>query len=378
MNVRSLLFPILLPLLLFLIPSCRGGQTAAAPSAFAERAGQGSLPETPEVERLKRAVARDPDSLSPWLALGWHLYRDRRYGEAEWISIEARARAADDPDVLWLSGLAAYMMGSHAEAYDFLFRLYSHKNRPNNLRVELLYEVIGRLALRRGDLLTADLFFQKACEEAPANWQYQFWLGYIKLQRGQHSHAAAEALEKARVLNPDNPVVLRYRAAARATADYETLWAAKRADAEELYPEAANEARNAVRALTTDLGLIADAIKADQRNPHNYEQLGRVSFVLGRYREAIAALRTAIALEPRYAGSRYLLAKALLVSVGDDAAIKEAETELIESIALDPKHWESGERGPHINLLLALFIKHGRFGEALRLAEWRKAHAEPP
>lgn len=320
-------------------------------------------------EKLKLAVAANPESAETWTDFGWRLYKDDRYGECEWVMGEARKRSPNDPYVLWLSGLASYAMGHYSDAKQYLWQMWKdNKTWPDTVDMGITYDVLGRIFLLQGDdLFTASYFLGKAADEKPRNWQIHFILGVTEWYRQRYGEALA-ALEKARSLNSNDPVILRYYAWARTAVDERHRYYAKEAE-QNLWPEAAKDERDAIEAYKADIVVIKKAIAADPKNPDNFELLGNFYTSLGQTGEAVTALRQAVALDEKDAAARYLLAK-VLQSIGTQEAKKEAKRLLIQSIALSPGYWEGSTDAPHVGLLITILIQEGKITEAQALTDW--------
>lgn len=326
-----------------------------------------------KTEKLKLAVAQQPDSAETWSDLGWGLYKEGRYGECEWAMGEARSRKPDDPYALWLSGLASYAMGHYPEAKEYLWKMWNNnKTWPNTVDMAVTYELLGRIALQNRDLFQVSYFLGKSAEEAPDNWQVQFLLGFGEWYR-EHYGKAADALKKAYALNPKHPLVVQYYAWARAAVDERELAYAKDAVAEKgSGPEEAKEAQQAERNYKNDLDLIRKAIDANPNYPVNVELLGRYYVSLGQNEEAIHAFRQATSLSEKSAAAPYLLAKSLLFTGGAEAR-SEAKKLLVESIAIAPGYWEGSLEAPHAGLLISILIEDGQMEQAQALADWVEA-----
>jgi cytochrome c-type biogenesis protein CcmH/NrfG len=325
-------------------------------------------------EKLKLAVATNPGSADTWTNFGWRLYKDGRYGECEWVMSEARKRSPNDPYILWLSGVASYAMGHYSDAKQYLWQMWKdNKTWPDTVDMGVTYDVLGRIALLQPGLFETPLFIaayflSKAADEEPKNWQVHFILGVTEWYRQRYGEAL-DALEKARSLNPNNPVVLRYYAWARVAVDERHWKYAKEAVEQERWPEAAKDEREAIKAYKADIAVIKKAITADPTNAENYELLGRYYWSLGQTGEAETALRKAVALDEKDASARYFLAK-ILLSFGTEATKKEAKQLLIRSIALAPMYWERSTDAPHVGLLITILIQDGQLLQAQALTDW--------
>src|SRR5579862_8555385 len=136
----------------------------------------------PSEETLKHEIAVDPEAPLAWAELGWRLYHDQRYAEADWVMNEARRLSPNDPYILWLSGLIAYQMGHYTDAKTYLQRVYfENKTWPPTIEMATTYDLLGRLSLEDPvDLFSAAYYFSKACDERPKDWQLQFLLGFTE------------------------------------------------------------------------------------------------------------------------------------------------------------------------------------------------------
>jgi Flp pilus assembly protein TadD len=308
-------------------------------------------------ERLKAEIATYPKSKDAWLALGLELYTEGEYGQAEWVLRRARELAPNDPYTLWLSGIVAYVMRDFSTARAILDKVAGIEYPPSNVRMDVVYDLLGRMALDRDDLFTASFYFFKAAELVPDNWQYQYFLGFSESYRGPgRLYKAFQALHKARSLNQKNIEVLER---------YAWAFAAFKLDSRE--PVQSNPYNEATR-------LVTAAISADRGNYENHELLGLILFMQHRDTEACNALRTAVSLAPTQVGPRLNLAKALL-RIGTESARKEAEDELVVAIAANPIYTDQTGRAPHTALLEGILIRAGRLGEAASLMAWENQHA---
>ena len=322
-------------------------------------------------ERLKLAIAKKPESTENWVNLGWRLYKDGQYGECEWIMSEARKRSPNDPYVLWLSGLASYAMGHYSDAKKYLWKLWEeHKRWPDTVDMGITYDVLGRIyILKDDDLSIAGYFLRRATEEMPKNWQTYFLLGISEWFRQRYGEAS-DAFEKARSLNPNNPIVLQYYAQARVARDERSVYYAKKAAEEPpLYPEAANDARKAIKAYKADLAVIKKAIAADPKNPENFELLGLYYDSLDQMEKVTTAMRKAVSLDEKNASAKYNLAR-ILLSTGIKKDKSEAKQLLLQSIALSPWYWKGNTDAPHVGLLVTILLREGKILQAQALTDW--------
>lgn len=308
-------------------------------------------------ERLKKEIAAYPNSKDAWLALGLALYTEGEYGQAEWVLGRARELAPNDPYTLWLSGIVAYVMHDFSTARTVLDKVTDIKYPPSNVRMDVAYDLMGRMALDRNDLFTASFYFLKAADLVPNNWQYQYFLGFSELYRGPgRSYEAFQALQKARSLNPKSIDVLE---------SYAWAFAAFKLDSRE--PAQSNPYAEATR-------LVTAAISADRGNYENYELLGLILLMQHRDTEACNAFRTAVSLAPTAVGPRFNLAKALL-RIGTESARKEVEDELVAAIAANPNYSDQTGQTPHTALLEAILIGSGRLDKAASLMTWENQNA---
>ena len=307
-------------------------------------------------EALKYAVAVNPESADAWTDLGWRLYQDGRYGQCEYAMSQARRFAPADPYVLWLSGLASYAMGQYQPAHDFLWHMWKDNSvYPETVDLGVTYDLLGRIAFQQRDLFTAAYFFSKAGDEEPKNWQVAYLLGITEWYR-QHYSESLNAFERARSLNPREPLVLNQYAWARAAVDLR-------------WPED--------HEFKDDLAAIHAALKADPSNSETYELLGRLDSAKGDFAGAITALQRSISLDTKSASSRYFLAKLLLATGSADDRV-EAKQLLLDAIALAPGYWEGEEQSPHAHLLAKMFAEEGSYERAQALLDWINKQNEGP
>jgi Flp pilus assembly protein TadD len=119
---------------------------------------------------------------------------------------QALALRPNDPNALWVEGLSAYNLGDWKTAKDPLWQLYTlggleQKLWPETIDKRPTYEILGRIFLSEGDLLTANTFLRKACGDIDGNWPCQFFLGYVELTRERTDNAEA-AFARARACSP--------------------------------------------------------------------------------------------------------------------------------------------------------------------------------
>lgn len=306
-----------------------------------------------DIKGLKQAIATDPNSAGDWTELGWLLYREGRYAEAEWALQKALALKPNDPYILWLAGIASYVMGDFVAAKASLQKLYfDFKRWPDNVEMHVTYDLLGRINLQQGELFNAAYYFSKAADLEPGNWRHHFLYGYVNWHRDRIGDAL-DAIRKAKALNPEDAGILSM---------YAHLFAA----ATERWDDGKGSERysEAIRATQA-------AIAADRNNYDNYALLGQIYALQGRRRDAVEAFRQAIALAPNTAGPRYNLAK-LLLSQGSEADKAEAENQLIQAIAISPDYWKGPQDAPHIALLVAHLIRSERYNEANAVTQWEK------
>jgi len=329
-----------------------------------------------EVDDIKRAIATNPKNANNWVALGTRLYGVQRYGESVWVMRQALALRRDDPNALWVAGLSAYKLGDWKEAKDALWKLYGVGGLEQRLWPETIdrrptYEILGRIFLSEGDLFSADMFLSKACGDISGNWPCQFFLGYTALSRGQMSKAV-EALGRARSQQPRNSLILRYYARAKVVADWQWMAISEHARDHDVYPypEAARDAAKAEHDFTDDEALVNEDIKANPSDSFAYDLLGEYKACRGQFTAAVNALHKAIALDPTNVQARLFLAKIFLQLDPNDGHA-EAESQLVQAIAINPNFWSGSADSPHIALLRALLEKQGRMAQAQALLRWQ-------
>jgi cytochrome c-type biogenesis protein CcmH/NrfG len=165
---------------------------------------------------------------------------------------------------------------------------------------------------------------------------------------------ALDALTKAKSLHRGDPYIL---------ADYATALAASNLNGtSDPNPKDVAEA----------LAAVETAIAADPKYDANYVTLGEIYAIDNHIPEAVKALREAIALNPTNTETQYILAKLLILGVGTAAAKKEAEQLLLSTIADHPYFRQERTELPHLAMLVALYIDQKRYGEAESVIEWEK------
>jgi tetratricopeptide (TPR) repeat protein len=355
-----------------LAPLCASPQDVSVPSErFSDPPRPDDVARAKE-EKLKLAVATNPQSAAAWTDFGWRLYEDGRYAECEWVMGQARNLSPNDPYVLWLSGLASYAMGHYEDAKQYLWNMWKdNQTYPDTVDMGTTYDVLGRIFFDRGELFEASYFFSKAVDEKPNNWQVHFALGITEWYRQRYGEAL-KALEQTRSLKPHDPLVLRCYAWAKLAVDERHLFYTKRAVDQHLWPEAPADEHQAFEDLKADINVINGAIKADPSNAQNFELLGRYYAIQGQTQDAVTALQKAVALDPTNASAPYFLAKTLL-STGTAQAKDQAEDLLIKSIAIAPDFWAGYSGQPHFDLLVTLLLEEGKTGEARAILDWAAA-----
>jgi cytochrome c-type biogenesis protein CcmH/NrfG len=328
-----------------------------------------------DIDNIKRAIATNPKNADNWVALGTRLYGLQRYGESEWVMRQALAWRPGDMNALWVEGLSAYKLGDWTAAKDELWKLYvagglEQKLWPETIDRRSTYDILGRIFLSEGDLFSAAVFLSKACSDIPGNWPCQFFLGYTALNRGRLSDAV-EALGRARSQQPRNSMILRYYARAKVVSDQHLMATSEHALHEVYpYPEAASDAAKAEHDFAEDEALVDEDIKANPLDSFAYDLLGEYKACRGQFATAVSALRKAIALDPTNVQARLFLAKIFLQLDPNDGHA-EAESQLVQAIAINPDFWSGPADSPHVALLRALFEKQGRMDQAQALLRWQ-------
>ncbi len=328
-----------------------------------------------ELDDIKRAIATDPRNANNWVALGTRLYGVQRYGELAWVMRQALALRPDDPNALWVEGLSAYKLGDWKAAKEALWKLYVLGGREQKLWPETIdrrptYEVLGRIFLSEGDdLFTANVFLSKACGDISGNWPCQFFLGYVELSR-ERAAEAAEAFARARALQPRNSQILRFYARAKVVTDQQTMFFNEKARDLHLDANAAGDATKAEHDFSDDETLVNEAVKSNPSNSYAYDLLGEYEASRGKLRAAINALHKAIAMDSTNVQARLFLAKILLQLDPNDGHA-EAESQLVQAIAINPNFWHGPANSPHIALLHTLLEKQGRMAQAQALLRWQ-------
>lgn len=328
-----------------------------------------------EIDDIKRAIATNPKNADNWVALGTRLYGLKRYGESEWVMRQALVWRPGDMNALWVEGLSAYKLGDWTAAKDALWKLYiagglEQKLWPETIDRRPTYDILGRIFLSEDDLFSADVFLSKACGDISGNWPCQFFLGYTALSRGQLSKAV-EALGRARSQQPRNSLILGYYARAKVVSDQHLMATSEHALRDVYpYPEAASDAAKAEHDFAEDEALVNEDIKANPLGSFAYDLLGEYNACRGQFTAAVSALRRAIALDPTNVQARLFLAKIFLQLDPNDGHA-EAESQLVQAIAINPNFWSGSADSPHIALLRALLEKQGRMDQAQALLRWQ-------
>jgi tetratricopeptide (TPR) repeat protein len=133
---------------------------------------------------------------------------------------------------------------------------------------------------------------------------------------------------------------------------------------------AASDAAKAEHDFSDDEALVNEAVKSKPSHSYAYDLLGEYEASRGRFTAAIAALHKAIALDWTNVQARLFLAKILLQLDPNDGHA-EAESQLVQAIAINPNFWYGRTDSPHIALLHTLLEKQGRTAQAQALLTWQ-------
>ena len=214
-------------------------------------------------------------------------------------------------------GLVREEQGSHSEAIASFEKALSLKPR---LRGANLFSGIAEFRLNHLDRALAAV--KKETVNYPADASAWMWLGVVRLAQEQPVEAA-EALDKAAKLAPDDLDILYHRGRAHLLVSKDSYGRMFKKDprswrVHQVIAQANGEADRHVDAVVE----YQEAIKLAPSQPGLHEELGSEYRNLGKIEEAEEAFRRELEIDPYNVLARYKLG-VLLVEKGDAAKGKE-------------------------------------------------------
>jgi tetratricopeptide (TPR) repeat protein len=210
-------------------------------------------------------------------------------------------------------GLVREEQGRHADAIVSLRKALELKPR---LRAASLFLGIAEFRSNRLDDAIASLRKETAGYPKDANaWM---WLGVVELENGD-GEAAADALDKAAKLAPDNVDILYHRGRAHLFVSNESYARMFKADPKSWrIPELLAEANASADRHIDAIAEYAAAIKLAPNEPRLHEQLGTEYRLAGKMEEAQQAYLKELEIDPQNMTAQYKLG-VLVLEMGDPA-----------------------------------------------------------
>jgi tetratricopeptide (TPR) repeat protein len=210
-------------------------------------------------------------------------------------------------------GLVREEQGRHADAIVSLRKALELKPR---LRAASLFLGIAEFRSNRLDDAIASLRKETAGYPKDANaWM---WLGVVELENGD-GEAAADALDKAAKLAPDNVDILYHRGRAHLFVSNESYARMFKADPKSWrIPELLAEANASADRHIDAIAEYAAAIKLAPNEPRLHEQLGTEYRLTGKMEEAQQAYLKELEIDPQNMTAQYKLG-VLVLEMGDPA-----------------------------------------------------------
>jgi tetratricopeptide (TPR) repeat protein len=210
-------------------------------------------------------------------------------------------------------GLVREEQGRHADAIVSLQKALELKPR---LRAASLFLGIAEFRSNRLDDAIASLRKETAGYPKDANaWM---WLGVVELENGD-GEAAADALDKAAKLAPDNVDILYHRGRAHLFVSNESYARMFKADPKSWrIPELLAEANASADRHIDAIAEYEAAIKLAPNEPRLHEQLGTEYRLAGKMEEAQQAYLKELEIDPQNMTAQYKLG-VLVLEMGDPA-----------------------------------------------------------
>jgi tetratricopeptide (TPR) repeat protein len=210
-------------------------------------------------------------------------------------------------------GLVREEQGRHADAIVSLRKALELKPR---LRAASLFLGIAEFRSNRLDDAIASLRKETAGYPKDANaWM---WLGVVELENGD-GEAAADALDKAAKLAPDNVDILYHRGRAHLFVSNESYARMFKADPKSWrIPELLAEANASADRHIDAIAEYEAAIKLAPNEPRLHEQLGTEYRLAGKMEEAQQAYLKELEIDPQNMTAQYKLG-VLVLEMGDPA-----------------------------------------------------------
>jgi tetratricopeptide (TPR) repeat protein len=210
-------------------------------------------------------------------------------------------------------GLVREEQGRHADAIVSLRKALELKPR---LRGASLFLGIAEFRSNRLDDAIASLRRETAGYAKDANaWM---WLGVVELENGD-GVAAADALDKAAKLSPDNVDILYHRGRAHLFVSNESYARMFKADPKSWrIPELLAEANASADRHIDAIAEYEAAIKLAPNEPRLHEQLGTEYRLAGKMEEAQQAYLKELEIDPQNMTAQYKLG-VLVLEMGDPA-----------------------------------------------------------
>jgi len=224
------------------------------------------------VECLKQAVLLAPDFEMAYTSLATAQLGAHKPGDALQVLEAARQKFGKNFTTEMLSALASSMEKDYTNAVHFFTaaEVIARATDPRRLN-HIFYYQAAAAHERRGDVLQAEIYLQKALELSPDYAPAMNFLGYMWADRGEKLAEARVLIERALKGDPKNGAYLDSMA-----------WVLFRL----------NQPKPALELLLQALDLI------EEPDPTLYDHLGDVQSALGEKEKAREAWRKSLALEP--------------------------------------------------------------------------------
>ncbi|RAU23209.1 hypothetical protein CU669_03360 [Paramagnetospirillum kuznetsovii] len=267
------------------------------------------------------------------------LLRAGKGADAARLCKQLRKNRVDGPALLKLEGIAAFMLGHHAEAAKALGRFCDMA--PNDSGS---LAILGNVQQALGKPERAATAFRRVLALEPNAAPIHYNLGNALLDLGDYA-AAAESFGRAMALQPNYAKAMAGQAQALAALGQDEAAVAAYVAALTVDPDMA-QAHTNLGSLLQGLGRFAEAAAAHSRAvalkpdfAEAHTNLGNALQDLGRLDEAVAAHSRAVALAPRQARCHNNLGAALFAVARQKEAAECYEKAL--SLAPDMKAWRN-------------------------------------